>query len=92
MKDDGYISTSRLAKELHLPMANVFEQLRQKGLIQKVGDKDELTNEGKRRGGKYISSPQYGTWIAWPKDIIKVESCMPGGCRGVVFRHRTFAC
>jgi hypothetical protein len=78
MNDDGFISTSRLAKELHLPMANVFEQLRKKGLIQKAGDKDELTEEGKRRGGRYMSSPQYGTWIAWPKDIIKVASGEPG--------------
>jgi len=78
MDDDGFISTSRLAKELHLPMSNVFEQLRKMGLIQKVGDKDELTEEGMRRGGKYISSPKYGTWIAWPKEIIKVESSVPG--------------
>jgi len=78
MNDDGYISTSRLAKELHMPMGNVFDQLRKMGLIQKVGEKDELTEEGKRRGGKYMSSPQYGTWIAWPKDIIKVESNVPG--------------
>ena len=78
MDDDGYISTSRLARELQMPMANVFDQLRKMGLIQKVGDKDELTEEGIRRGGKYISSPKYGTWIAWPKEIIKVESIVPG--------------
>jgi len=32
-----------------MPMANVFDQLRKMGLIQKVVDKDELTNEGIRR-------------------------------------------
>ncbi len=79
MEADGYISTSRLAKELGMHVSNVFEQLRLLGLIEKVGDKVELTEEGKRRGGKYLSSPKYGTWIAWPKQIIKVESATPGG-------------
>lgn len=79
MEDDGFISTSKLAKELGMPVGNVFDQLRQMGLIDKVGDKVELTEEGKRRGGKYLSSQKYGTWIAWPKEIIKVESATPGG-------------
>lgn len=79
MEDDGFISTSRLAKDLGMPVANVFDQLREMGLIEKVGDKVELTEEGKRRGGKYLSSAKFGTWIAWPKQIIKVESANPGG-------------
>lgn len=50
--DDGYISTSRLAKNLNIPVANVFDQLRQMGLIQAVGEKTEMTEEDKRRGGR----------------------------------------
>jgi len=73
-QDDGYISTSRLAKELGMQVSSVFDQLREMGLIQKTGDKWELTEPGEQRGGKYLSSKKYGTWIAWPKDVIKVDS------------------
>ncbi len=48
------------------------------GLIEKVAEKWELTEAGKQRGAKYLSSQKYGTWIAWPKNIIKVESTVPG--------------
>ena len=77
-QDDGFISTSRLVKDLGFPVSSVFEQLRQLGLIENVGDKAELTEAGKQRGGRYMSSQKYGTWIAWPKDVFKVESVVPG--------------
>lgn len=78
IEDDGFISTSRLAKDLGMQVGDVFAQLLGMGLVEKVGDKWGLTEEGKRRGGTYKSSPKYGTWIAWPKQIIKVESSTPG--------------
>lgn len=72
--DDGFISTSSIAKNLGMQVGGVFAQLQQMGLVQKAGDKWELTEAGKQRGGKYLSSPKYGTWIAWPRDVIKVET------------------
>ena len=78
-EDDGFISTSRLAKDLGWPVGSVFSQLRDMGLAEKVGEKWELTQAGKARGGKYLSSKKYGTWIAWPKNVIKVESSSSGG-------------
>jgi hypothetical protein len=78
-KDDGFISTSSIARDLGMQVSGVFSQLQQMGLVQKIGDKWELTDAGKNRGGKYISSQKYGTWIAWPRDVIKVESGSPGG-------------
>jgi hypothetical protein len=77
-EDNGFISTSKLAKELNMPIAHVSGQLQEMGLLVKVGEKWELTEAGKQRGAKYISSPKFGTWIAWPKQIIKVESIVPG--------------
>lgn len=76
-QDDGFISTSKLAKDIGMQVGNVFAQLRDMGLVEKSGDKWELTEAGKQRGGKYISSQKYGTWIAWPKNVIKVESGGP---------------
>ncbi len=78
-EDDGFISSSRLAKDLGWPVGSVFSQLRDMGLAEKVGEKWELTQAGKARGGKYLSSKKYGTWIAWPKNVIKVESSSSGG-------------
>jgi hypothetical protein len=75
--DDGFISTSKLAKDLGMQVGIVFAQLQGMGLVQKTGEKWELTEAGKQRGGKYLSSPKYGTWIAWPKHVIKVESGKP---------------
>lgn len=77
--NDGYLSTSRLAKELGLSISNVFDQLHALGLVEKVGERWELTESGRQRGGKYLSSPKYGTWIAWPRQIIAIESATPGG-------------
>ncbi len=62
-QDDGFFSTSRLAKDLNIPVASVFDQLRQLGLIEKIGDKAERTEAGKQRGGRYMSSQKYGTWM-----------------------------
>ena len=73
-RDDGFISTSRLAKELGMKTSVVFEQLRGMKLIEKSGDKWELTDESKRPGGKYLSSPKFGARIAWRKDVIKIET------------------
>lgn len=76
-QDDGFISTSQLAKALGMQVGSVFAQLKDMGLVQKVGEKWELTEAGKQRGGKYLSSEKYGTWIAWPKNVIKVDSSDP---------------
>ena len=74
MADDNYISTSRLAKELDIPVAEIFNQLRKMGLLEKADGGDVLTPEGLRRGGKYMESAKFGRWIAWPKNVIKVTS------------------
>ena len=76
--ESEYISASQLAKCLGMPVGQVFAQLQEMGLIGKNGEKWDLTEEGKRRGGRYQSSTKYGTWIAWPKNVIKVESNIPG--------------
>jgi Mn-dependent DtxR family transcriptional regulator len=76
-QDDGFISTSKLAKDLGLQVSSVFAQLHDSGLVEKNGDKWALTEAGKQRGAKYLSSPKYGTWIVWPKNIIKVDSGIP---------------
>ena len=79
-QDDGFISTSKLAKTLGMQTGAVFQQLQEMGLIEKAGDKWELTDAGKGRGGKYLSSKKYGTWIAWPKAGCDTAICIPRPC------------
>lgn len=47
----------------------LFSQLASLGLIKQKDGSWELTEEGKKKGGIFKESKQYGPYIAWPSDI-----------------------
>jgi len=68
MSTTKYVSTTALAKEMKMQAKELFEQLLEKGLIQRDNDNWILTELGKVAGGVIKSHPQYGTYIAWNED------------------------
>lgn len=63
------LSTTALGKKFNVTSKEMFIQLVNLGLIEKKGDVWSLTNEGVKKGGKFIESKQYGKYITWPEDI-----------------------
>jgi hypothetical protein len=64
------ISTTALAKQHQLKTREMFTELLNMGLIVKNGESWELTSEGKKQGGKYKESKQYGRYIIWPENLV----------------------
>jgi hypothetical protein len=65
------VSTTALAKRHQLKTKEMFVKLMNMGLIEKEGASWKLTEEGKRRGGAYKDSQQYGRYIVWPEDLLE---------------------
>ena len=63
------LSTTALAKNFSITSKEMFIQLVNLGLIEKKGNVWSLTNEGVKKGGKFLESKQYGKYITWPEDI-----------------------
>ncbi|MBW1717457.1 MAG: glycerol kinase [Deltaproteobacteria bacterium] len=63
------ISTSALAKQYKITVKEMFGRLLQLGLIEKKGEVWSLTDQGVRKGGKFVTDKQYGKYIAWPRDL-----------------------
>lgn len=63
------LSTSALAKALHLPLQQLFITLRDYGWIRKGDDGWLLTAKGEFEGGEYIHSKRYGRYIVWPAAV-----------------------
>ncbi len=63
------ISTSALGKRHNRRTSEVVERLMTDGLIEKSGKPWQLTQVGKRHGGEYRESRQYGKYIVWPEDL-----------------------
>ena len=61
--------TSKLATALGIRTAQLVEKLIAKGWIEKDGDKQNLTDAGRKAGGESRVSKQYGPYFIWPKDI-----------------------
>lgn len=64
------ISTTALAKQHQLKTREMFTELLNIVLIEKKGESWELTSEGKKQGGKYKESKQYGRYIVWPENLV----------------------
>lgn len=65
------LSSTALAKELHVPVNTVFERLNNMGFIVRKNDSWELTRIGIDKGGCYKNHPKYGTYISWPDSIVQ---------------------
>jgi len=63
------ISTTALAKKYQRKTKEMFTWLLGLGFIIKNGDLWELTDEGKKQGGEYKESKQYGRYIIWPENL-----------------------
>lgn len=64
------LSTSAVAKALHLPLQQLFATLRDYGWIRKVEDGWLLTAKGEFEGGEYVHSRRYGRYIVWPATVV----------------------
>jgi len=63
------LSTSALAKQLGIPLQQLFVTLRDYGWIRKLEDGWELTSKGEFEGGEYVHSKRYGRYIVWPEAL-----------------------
>lgn len=63
------LSTTALSKKFNISSKDMFLQLANLGLIERKGEVWSLTNEGVKRGGRFVESKQYGKYIAWPEDL-----------------------
>jgi Mn-dependent DtxR family transcriptional regulator len=67
------ISTTAIAKQLGLSAKEAFGRLVEEALVEKVGDKWQLTDKGFELGGEYRESKQYGQYIVWPETWVFPE-------------------
>lgn len=63
------LTTSKLAKELDLRTSELTDRLVAKGLLRKEGDQFKLTEDGRKAGGLFRFSKQFGPYFLWPKDL-----------------------
>ena len=63
------LSTTTLAKEMNLSLADVFQKLVESGLIIRNGDNWELTKTGESKGGNYKGGDNFRRYITWPLSI-----------------------
>ena len=62
-------STSALARQLDIPMQQLFAVLRDYKWIERAGDEWVLTPKGEFEGGSYRTSKRYGRYIVWPSEV-----------------------
>lgn len=65
------LSTSALAKQLEVPVQQLFGTLKDYGWIRKVDDGWALTGKGEFEGGEYRHSQRYGRYIVWPPTMVE---------------------
>jgi hypothetical protein len=63
------LSTTALAKVLHVSAQQLFSLLKDCGWIKRVDDAWLLTGKGEFEGGDYVQSQRYGRYIVWPATI-----------------------
>jgi hypothetical protein len=63
------ISTSAVAKMLHMPSKELFSMLVDNGWILRGGEGWRLTKKGEFEGGRYTTHEKFGTYITWPSSI-----------------------
>lgn len=65
------LSTSALAKQLEVPVNQLFSNLQSHGWIKKLEEGWGLTAKGEYEGGEYLHSKRYGRYIVWPPSIVE---------------------
>ncbi len=69
MEKKELISTTALARMLNISSQELFTKFRKDKLIIRNGSKWELTDLGKKIGGSYTESAQFGRYIVWPPSM-----------------------
>lgn len=67
--EEAKLSTSALARELEIPVQQLFATLKDYGWIERRADNWTLTNKGEYEGGSYQNSRRFGRYIVWPKTL-----------------------
>ena len=67
-KQGKYLSTSSLARLLHLQRDELFDRLEEKGWLN---DRRTIAEKGLRYGAKYESNEKGAKWPVWPENIIE---------------------
>ena len=74
------ISTTALSKSLGISAKELFAHLLELGFLSKKDKSWVLTSDGKKKGGAYRESQQYGKYIVWPEDIsIEIPQTISNG-------------
>jgi len=63
------LSTSALARQLDIPVQQLFATLKDYGWITRQGDTWVLTAKGEFEGGSYQNSKRYGRYVVWPNTL-----------------------
>lgn len=63
------LSTSALARQLEVPVQQLFTTLKDYEWIRKIEDGWALTPKGEFEGGEYRHSKRYGRYIVWPATL-----------------------
>jgi len=67
-KQGKYLSTSSLARLLHLQRDELFDRLEEKGWLN---DRRTIAEKGLSYGAKYESNEKGAKWPVWPENIIE---------------------
>lgn len=63
------LTTSKLAKALGIPTAQLNERLLERGLLVRDGSNFKLTPQGEAAGGEFRFSKKYGPYFLWPEKV-----------------------
>ena len=63
------VSTTALAKQLGIPVQQLFATLKDYGWIERHADAWFLTPKGQFEGGDYRNSKRFGRYIVWPSTL-----------------------
>jgi len=69
--DEKLLSTTALARELELPVQQLFVTLRDYGWIERRAEAWLLTPKGEYEGGSYRDSRRFGRYIVWPSKLLQ---------------------
>ncbi len=67
---DKKLTASQIAKDKTIPVKQVFQQLLEKGFVERQAEQWVLTQAGKEAGGEKRTSKKFGEFLVWPAAII----------------------
>lgn len=74
LKEEEYVSTTKLAKSIQLKGLELVELLNEKGWTKKEGKNRILTDIGLSMGGKYKINEKGEKWAIWPLSIVNTTT------------------